>query len=36
MPACEEEVAIRESRRENEIPDGDRNDLGLTLFPAVR
>lgn len=32
---CEEEVAIRESGKEDEILDGDRNDLGLSLFPAV-
>lgn len=32
---CEEEVAITASRREDEILDGDRNDLGLSLHPAV-
>lgn len=32
---CEEEVAIRESGIEDEILDGDRNNLGLSLFPAV-
>lgn len=33
--ACEEEAAIREGGREDEILDGDRNDLDLSLLPAV-
>lgn len=32
---CEEEAAIRESGIEDEILDEDRNNLGLSLFPAV-
>lgn len=35
MSVCGQEVAVRGSRREDETLDGDRNDLGLSLFPAV-